>query len=86
MEVVLEENFAVWIFKGDLENTEYEVGGVFEAGKALACLARTAERNGAKGMLKQALRLILVVGRGRKLSWKRGIKQRNVKGNTRAPA
>ena len=84
MEVVLEENFAVWIFKGDLENTEYEVGGAFV--KALACLTRTAERNGARGMLKQALRLILVVGRGRKLSWKGGIKQRNVKGNTRAPA
>ena len=86
MEVVLEENFAVWIRKGGLENTEYEVGGVFEAAKALACLTCTAERNGARGMWKQALRLIVVVGRGRKLSWKGEIKQRNVKGNTRAPA
>ena len=84
--MVLEENLAVWILKGDLEKTEYEVGGAFEAAKALACVTRTAERNGARGMLKQALRRILVVRRGRKLSGKGGMKQRNVKGNTRAPA
>ena len=69
-----------------MEKTEHEVGGAFEAAKALACLTRTAERNGARGMLKQALRLILVVERGRKLSWKGEISQRNVKGNARAPA
>lgn len=63
LEVVLEENFAVCTLKGDLENTGYEVGGV---AKAPAFLARTAKRNGARGMLKQALRLILMVERGRK--------------------